>query len=248
MPPFVIAERKDEPLLMVVPPQIDKHMALDAAAICRRGMASDAITIITDGYCLSRQAFYGKEKEVSREEWEEVWEGVRKKYNNSLFDAFQDGCEYVGEAITAMRCNEEKEFICMNAEYEIKDGKISWFSNSSPLKSTDEGAKIEGLMPDGLRQIMAFQTVFEMPELVAAQNMLDFHDPEKILYHSGRAVRQLLHQKDYFLLECIVNEGGNYGDLLRAIKEKYDEVEDIYDFKEMKTKPEFLKKFEPGDN
>jgi hypothetical protein len=83
----VIAERDGEPLLIVVAPQIDKHMALNAAYTCRRGFCCDAVTMITDGYHL-----VPREEEKTPEAFEKRHTAIREKYG-TFQDAFLDGCK-----------------------------------------------------------------------------------------------------------------------------------------------------------
>jgi hypothetical protein len=78
---------------------------------------------------------------------------------------------------------------------------------------------------------------------------LDSMDPEKRLYHSGRAVRQALHAKDYILMEAMrwnPNEG--YGELLRRTKEMYDKLEGLYDFENMRTQEAFWRHWRASEN
>ena len=246
MPPYVIAEKDEEPLLIVLAPQIDKHMALNAALICRKGLCCDAITVITDGYHIMP-----KEGE-SREAFEERHQAIRDKYG--LFqDAFLDGCEEVGEALTAIRCDAEGRVMVANHYYAREDQTTTWIGEPSFLDSGEEGAEIGGFIPDNLREIMKEDPIWDDETLriqaEAAGLNVDSMDPQKRIWHTSRAVRQALHMKDYILMEAIrwnPNEG--YGELLRRTKELYDQMEGLYDFKKMRTEAAFWQQWGRSSN
>jgi len=245
MPPYVCAERDNEPLLVVISPQIDKHMALDSAVICRRGLCCDAITMVTDGYHLLPN------EDESQESFEKRHREIRKKYG-LLQNAFLDGCKDVGEALTVMRCEAEGHIVVANTYYVREDKKIKW-TEEIFLDDQEKGAEIGGFIPDALRHVMKEKPIWDdrMLRIQADRAGLDIDsmDLEKRLYHTGRTVRQALHMKNYILMEAIrwnPNEG--YGELIRKTKEMYDKLEGLYDFEHMRTQEAFWRHWRVSEN
>lgn len=250
LPPFVIAERDGEPLFILMCPQhVERgkghalQWAFDGAALCRRGMATDALAFITDGYCLRPNKF------KEGDDWEKQYDEIRERYDD-LRGAFLDGCPFVGEALTTLHCDANLKMTIGHAEYVVEGKKVFWRERPDFNFNTEDG-KLEGIVPDALRQIMQLPTIFEMVDLQQTAEAIWADEPlsqeelrEKQLYHSGRAIRRILHEKDYLILECVKwkREEG-YGALLDNMMKKYEEVADIYDFDKMKTKSEFLDRF-----
>jgi hypothetical protein len=246
MPPYVVAEQDGEPLLIVLAPQIDKHLALNAAVVCRKGLCCDAVTVITDGYHL-----IPKEGETA-ETFEERHRAIREKYE-WLQDAFLDGCKDVGEAITAIRCDVEGHVIVANNYYVREDKTITWTEEPTVLDSKQDGAQIGGFIPDALRQIMNEPPLWDDEELriqaEAAGCDVDSMDPRKRLWHTSRAVRQALHMKDYILMEAIRwNPQEGYGELIRKTQELYSQLEGLYDFEHMRTQDAFWRQWRRSDS
>lgn len=260
MPPFVIAERANEPPLIIVAPQVDKNKALQAANLCRVGMDCDALAIITDGYGI-RGGAGGPRKEQM-----EIYDQIREEFG-TLQDAFLAGNPNVIEVITAIRYNPDKTMSMAGAEYTIENKKVIWgryneIDEEEPHEPEDDedvwkefidtkkGPLVGGYVADAIRKIMKLPSLLGMAQMQDAAKICGIGDNvEKQLYHSGRAIRKVLHQEHFLIMECVPwKKEEGYGVLLQKMKEKYDKIGDIYDVDKMETKPEFLQKYYPSMN
>jgi hypothetical protein len=243
MPPFVIAERDGEPEIVVMAPQVDKHLALNAAQLCHVGLGCDALVIITDGFHLIVDRPEDMEPEEYNEYHEAKYKEIQDKYGN-FQEAFEAGEDCIGEVITCIRCTKEGDIQAANCQYKREGEKVTW-EEDQILSSTQEGAEISGNIPDALRHIVGIPPMFGGEEMNAAAEACGLDDdPEKQLYHCRRVIRRLLHEKDYLIVECIKwKESDGYGVLLNGIMDKFKEAEELYDFDNMKTNPEYLNKY-----
>lgn len=255
MPPFVIAEKEGNAPIIVVAPQVDKYKALEAANLCRRGLACDALAIITDGY-----GIVGKASEDNYK----LREQIVKKYE-SLQAAFLAGHKDVIEVITAIRYNPDGTMSMASIQYTIENKKVIWGEmidvdedephepdplNTDPWEVAKEnkGPRVSGFVADSMRKIMKSPPVTELPRLSVMAEKMGLNLQQQ-LHHTGRAIRKILHQQNYLILECVpwsAREG--YGVLLKRMKEKFDEIGDIYDVDNMETKPQFWQKYWPSMN
>ena len=227
MPPFVIGEREEKPVLIVMPPRVDKWLAVNAAELLRRGMCCDAITIITDGYCISKDTATGIDNYIRYQE-------LKHKYDG-LDEAFKAGEKDVVETLTAFRYSSDGKMNLGSIEYRVKEGKIVW-SQVTEMKE-EEGAKVGGNIPDALRKIMSLPTILQESktrEAAARENLTT----EEQIFYSGRAVRKLFTSQNFLVMDCVPwSQEEGYGVLLSRMMEKFDEVGNSYDFKTMKYNP-----------
>lgn len=228
MPPYIIGEKGGQPVLMVVPPQVDKYLALRAAALVRTGFAIDALTVVTDGYTVTKH--YGPDGYKRYEE-------IGKKYG-TLQDAFHQGIEDVVECITAFHYYPDGTMTLGSAEYRDVDGKLVWSNTTEMNDKNDDGVKVSGLIAESIRKIMTSPSILEMGTIQQAAAKFGLEDDKnKQLYHAGRAVRRVLHEKNFLVMECVPwQKEEGCGVLFERMMQKFEEIKDLYDFDNMRSK------------
>jgi hypothetical protein len=246
MPPFIIIEKEGVPLLMVMAPQVDKKLALKAAFLCRRGFACDAITFVADCHMFSPP------RGLSLEETEKLSNDIRNKYS-CYQEAFKDGVEGITESLTVIRCQlvprvAEGKCYLIAAAYKSEGEKILW-GEESVVEEGVGGARLQGEIPASLRKILKESTILEMRLMQDAAKRLGLDDdPERQLYHGGRAIRKILHMENFLIMECVAYNGEGEAVLREKVEKQLEEMKDIYDLEKMETSDVFWDKYWPTMN
>jgi hypothetical protein len=247
MPPFIIIEREGVPLLMVMAPQVDKNLALKAALLCRKGFACDAITFVAD--CHMFRPPVGLSPEESRK----LVDDVREKYG-SYQDAFKQGVEGVTESLSVVRCKlvprvVEGKVTFISVAYESQNKDVIW-GEETTMEDGVGGARFEGNIPSALRAILKEPSILEMKLMRTAAEKLGLDgDPERQLYHGGRAIRKILHMENFLIMECVKwKEEEGEAALRERVEQQFEDIKDVYDLEKMETSDLFWDKYWPGMN
>jgi hypothetical protein len=200
--------------------------------------------MITDAYSTKMSMKKGEKDKDEDARRAAIYKRVRETYS-SLQEAFEAGDKDVLEALSCVHYSAEGKMSMHIAPYARHEKVIVWEQQHDLYDGVD-GAKLAGIVPEAIQGIMSEEPLTE--KLIQVRDAMGL-TPEQAKLHQERAARRLFHEKDYMVIECIPwkpEEG--YGVLLERMKQKYDEMGDIYDFKEMKTKPEYLERLGPSDN
>jgi hypothetical protein len=218
LPPAVLVERGGELLAVVVAPHVDKHLALNAALVCRVAFDADALTAVLDSHVAltplpppetPEPASVEERNEAALERFTSKWPaGAMQKARD------EGACERgeITQVLVVSRVERSGKIATRMLAYEY-DGKdpatFKWLDSSDrpdmPMLSVDgveedeseNGVKFKGLIPDSLRKIIAEGAIVDRdPRLqeMAAQNGFN---RRKQLYHSGRAAVTFLDAQGY---------------------------------------------------
>jgi hypothetical protein len=207
VPPTVIVERDGKVLAVVIAPQIDKILGLQAAAMCQAGFDPDALTMIMDAHI----------HEAKSKEWqskEEAVEEFHKKFPNGMQHACdnENACD-LGEISDCLICHR----ITRDGEITLTTLPYSYHGKNAgvPFKWLDEderykdfgnisGDELEGFIPDNLREIMKKTSFFEqMGEELEKKIKSNDYSPERVRYHTARAIIATLNSQNFIVADFI---------------------------------------------
>jgi hypothetical protein len=224
MPPAVLVERSGETLAVVVAPQVDKYMALNAARVCRVAFDADALTAVLDSHIALTPLPPPKtiEEAARREVGEceldekEAERLVTEKWPaGSMQKAREEGACDRGEitqVLVVSRVERGGRIATRILPYEY-DGKdpatFKWLDASDrpdmPMLSVNgveeddskDGVKFRGFIPDSLREIIAEAALVDREPILQAVAAREGFDRKRQLYHSGRAAVTFLETQGY---------------------------------------------------
>lgn len=201
-PPAVIIEKHGKIQMIVVAPEVDKHLALSAIALLHTSLNPDVITMVLDA-----RFSMGKAKEG--ETMEEAMAGYE---SGDMQKRVEEGNR--GDIVDCLLCyritsNGETSAINIPYVYEGKDGPpFKWLDDEPQFKDKLNltGDKVSGFIPEKLQEIMKMP-VFQGDETeqlkVVADTFLPEEREERIYYHSARAMMAMLAEKKYYVLDFI---------------------------------------------
>jgi len=210
IPPTIIVERDGEILAIVISPEIDKRYGLQAASMCRVGFDPDALTMVVD-------AHIHESKRKENQTLEEAQEEYHKKFPNGMQHACDtDGACATGEITDCLICHRiardgKITLVTLPYSYHGKDGGVpfKWLDEDERYKSmgnmseSDEGVRLEGLIPDSLREIMKMPSILErMPQLKQMSEAKDFTE-ERVRYHTARAIMAMMTAKKFLVADFV---------------------------------------------
>lgn len=198
IPPTVIIERDGHVQAIVVSPQVDKYLGLQAAAMCQAGYDPDSITMVMDAHIgtMTPEREEGTPP-MTEEDIEKATQEFRKKYPKGMQHACdnEDACATgdITDCLICHRINRKGEISMVTIPYAYhgKDGPpFKWLDQEPKYKkmfegSTDgpDGLVLKGLIPDALRKIMTTPPILEAIRVLKKfQESPDF-TPERIRFH-----------------------------------------------------------------
>lgn len=210
IPPTVIVERDGEVLAVVISPQIQKELGLQAAAMCQAGFDPDALTMVVDAHIRHIVAKEGQTMEEAQEEYHKQFpKGMQHACDN-------EGACATGEIVDCLVCHRitrdgQITMVTLPYSYHGKDGGVpfEWLDEDERYKGMGnmsegtEGVRLEGFIPDSLREIMKTPSIFE--QMAELQEMADANDftPERVRYHTARAMMAAMAAKKYLVADFL---------------------------------------------
>ena len=199
--PTVFAERNGEIVCAVVAPQVDKELGYKAAAMLRRGMNADVITMIFDAHMS-----HGKAGE-SEEEFTKKWKPGEMQRMCDEEGACETGL--IADTLICHRIGEDKKIKMANIPYSYhgKGSKFRWLNDPQGyheycLDENVEGVSISGNVPRVLRQIMDLSSLLDDPLVSeAATRMGVSKERKRQLYHTTRALYTVLSTEGYAVFD-----------------------------------------------
>lgn len=205
MPPTIFAERDGKLICGVISPQIDKYLGFSAAITLRKGLAADYITIIMDAHVKTLKP----------------GENMKNYKSGDLQrQCDQEGaCELgkISDCLICYRASIDGKIKMKTLPYAYHGKKagvqFKWTEyGGDKLKiankkltddiEDDSDIKVEGLIPDALRQIMQIKPILEEEETVKlAKSMGLSQDVERQKYHCARAMYDALTQEKYIVID-----------------------------------------------
>lgn len=191
--PAVIAERKGKIVAIVIAPKLDKHDGLKACEMARVGMAADTITAIFDAHTTLAPI--------------QSVDEFRQKYPNGMQQACDDqgACE-TGEISDCLICHriDRQGQITMSVmpyNYHGEGTTFKWnHLHFYTMTSKEDGTRLEGLIPETLRQVMALESMMHNPMLKGLAP--DFGlDDYKRWYHTSRAAMRFLREQGFIVMD-----------------------------------------------
>lgn len=222
IPPTVIVERNGQVQAIVIAPQIDKYLGLQAAAMCHAGYDPDSITMVMDAHIGTMASGTKPDGEkMSEKDIEEATAAFRKKYPKGMQAACDDegACE-TGDITDCLICHRiDREgnisMVTLPYAYHGKEGPpFKWLDQDPKYKDMltgssegDKGLQLKGLIPDALREIMKSQSLMEHLQEVpsfkeVAEHFNDF-SPERVQFHVIRAIISMMSAKKFMILDFV---------------------------------------------
>lgn len=205
--PTVIVERDGEVLAIVMAPEIDKRLGLQAAALCKAGFDPDSLVVIMDAHIHQGTEKQGQSKEEAIEKFHEKFpNGMQHACDN------EDACS-LGEISDCLICHR----ITRDGEITLTTLPYSYHGKSAgvPFQWLDEderykdfgnlsGEELEGFIPDNLREIMKKTSFFEqMGDDLNEKIKTECYSPERVRYHTARAIIAILNSKKFIVADLI---------------------------------------------
>lgn len=206
LPPTVLVERGDRLQAIIMAPDVDKNLALQAAALARLGFDPDSLVVIFDARMSQATGKYN---------YDDAIEDFQKNYPQGLQYACKNDREVAKNIVDCLICYRINRFCEMELTvipYDYagkKSGKaIQWLENRMQYQAANnlsDQIGLVGFIPDSLKQIMSSKKLFEqIPALKdLAENHMRFSE-ERARFHSARAVVGLL-LKDGFLVTDLIS-------------------------------------------
>lgn len=241
MPPTVIAERNGKPIIVLVAPQIDKYLGLQAAKMCRVGFCADAITLICDSHTINTK---GKTKEQI-EALHNKYAGKPGSMQKACDD--EDACAHgeIIDVINAVHIDSKGmcSFSIAPYYYHGEDGPpFRWdeddhWKNVTMVEDGDK-VRLEGLIPDNLRAIMKEKTIMDAPEVRDVIGTV-FSDIsyDRAIELAGVSMRRVAHDHNFLLLEVVdLSECKTPEEINKVMRHKMELCQRAYNLDEMKHK------------
>jgi hypothetical protein len=210
IPPTVIVERDGEVLAVVISPQIQKELGLQAAAMCQSGFDPDALTMVVDAHIRHIVAKEGQTMEEAQEEYHKQFpKGMQHACDN-------EGACATGEIVDCLVCHRitrdgQITMVTLPYSYHGKDGGVpfEWLDEDERYKGMGdmsegtEGVRLEGFIPDSLREIMKTPSIFE--QMAELQEMAEANEftPERVRYHTARAMMAAMAAKKFLIADFL---------------------------------------------
>jgi hypothetical protein len=205
MPPTIFGERNGRVLCAVVAPQVDKYQGLQAAAMLRRGLAIDTLTMILDAHI--RTGKIGQEDEFMK----------NYKHGDMQKACDEEGaCELglISDCLVCHRIGQDNKMkmASLTYSYHGKNGGVPFAWNNfggrdedglKVMDENDEGVVLEGNIPHALRQIIKLEPLTDSVLLKAMAQASGGMDLEKQLYHCARAVYTVLSVKGFVVMDYL---------------------------------------------
>lgn len=214
IPPTVIVERNGKVQAIVIAPQIDKRLGLQAAAMCQAGYDPDAITMVLDAHIGTMSS--GKRpdgEKMTEEEIEAATAEWRKKYPKGMQHACdnEDACATgdITDCLICHRINREGKITMVTLPYAYhgKDGPaFKWLDQDAKYKDMVGESPIEltGLIPDALREIMSHGNIIDqVPTIKELSNHFKDFSEERIRFYIARAIIGLLASRHFAILDFL---------------------------------------------
>ena len=224
IPPIVIVERDGQVQAIIMAPQIDKYLGLQAAAMSQCGYDPDAITMVMDAH-IGTMTPERKEGDApfTDDELKTAEAEFRKKYPKGMQAACdEEGACETGEITDCLICHRidrEGKISIVTLPYAYhgkdKEGKpyspFKWLDQEEKYKrmlqgTTEEadGLQLKGLIPDALRKIMKTPQIFDaIPALKELQEHVKDFTPERIRFHVARAIMSLMAAKKFIVMDFL---------------------------------------------
>lgn len=205
LPPTVLVERYDALEAIIMSPDIDKNLALQAAALAKLGFDPDSLILIFDARMTQT---------LDKKNYNEAIDDFQNKYPYGL----QNVCESnksqkdIVDCLICYQINRhcEIQLAVIPYEHKSKQNKRSfeWLDNKMEYNANNKWSdqiNLSGFIPDSLKQIMSSKKLFEqVPALKdLAENYGRFSE-EKARFHAARAVVSLL-LKDGFMVTDLIS-------------------------------------------
>ena len=210
IPPTIIVERDGEVLAIVISPEIDKRYGLQAASMCQAGFDPDALTMVVDAHIHQGKRQEGQTMEEAQEEY-------HKKFPKGM----QHACDTEGACATGeitdclvyhrITRDGKITMVTLPYSYHGKDGGVpfQWldgderYKDMGNMSETSEGVRLEGFIPDSLREIMKSPSFFQqIPQLQEVAKANEF-TPERVRYHTSRAIMAMMTAKKYMVADFV---------------------------------------------
>lgn len=197
MPPATIAFRGGKLIGTIFAPQIDKHMGLQAAHLCRRGLAADQIVCVFDAH-------------VYRSKPGEDYEKVRATWPDG---SMQKACDINGvcatgeisDCLTVLIVDEAGNVSgeTLTYDYHGRSGGVpfKWTPYYLPDNADPSQVKHGGFLANNLVAIMAQPTTEGVLTLLARS--MGLNDPEKQRHHTDRAVMTVFKMQGYMCCHLV---------------------------------------------
>jgi hypothetical protein len=214
IPPTVIVERGGRVQAIVIAPQVDKHLGLQAAAMCQAGYDPDAITMVLDAHIGTMSTGTRPDGEkMTEEEIEQATAEWRKKYPKGMQHACdnEDACA-TGDITDCLICHRidrdgKITMVTLPYAYHGKEGPpFKWLDQDPRYKDMAEKpmSELKGLIPDALREIMSTGNLIEKIPTIKemAAHFADFSE-ERIRFHIARVIISLLSARKFMIMDFL---------------------------------------------
>lgn len=196
VPPTIIAERNGKVFAIAVAPEVDKKFAFGASHLFRTGAAADALVLILDAHI----------RKVDATQGDEFLENY--KHGDMQRACDEEGACDAGVISDCLICHriEKDGNITMKVlpySYHGKGTEFKW-TNNDKYKEEEMPDRVEGLIPDTLRKIMA-ETPYIATEgnvLAKMSNKIGFTE-DRSQYHAARAVFHILMSQGFQLFDFL---------------------------------------------
>jgi len=207
MPPTIFGERDGRVLCAVIAPQVDKYQGLQAAAMLRRGLAVDTLTMILDAHI--RTGKVGQEDEFMK----------NYKHGDMQKACDEEGaCEtgLISDCLICHRIGQDNKMkmASLTYSYHGKNGGVPFAWNNFGgrdadglrlMDETEEGVRLEGNIPHAMRQIIKLEPLVEseLVKSLAGAVKGGGMPVDKQLYHCARAIYTILSMKGFFVMDYL---------------------------------------------
>lgn len=206
--PTIIVERNQELLAVVMAPELDKMLGLQAAHMCKIGFDPDSLTLVLD-------AHMHQSKRKDNQTFEEMEEEYRSKFPKGLQFAHDEENEIdeIVDCLICHRINRQGEISIVALPYTYQEGKnpLKWLDSDPNYKDIYEeemcdkdGEQLKGYIPESLRSIMS-QSDIDQKFVEQVKNIAkDFdYEPERLRYHVARAMISILNNSGFFVVDLV---------------------------------------------
>jgi hypothetical protein len=249
MPPTVLGIKNGQPELLVVAGQIDKHEGLKAIDILRRGIGIDEVLLIVDAHTILTKGKSKEEIERLHEKYtgkpgsmqkacdeedacavEEIGDCLNvlfldkeRRFHMATFVYAYHGKD--GGVDFRWMPEHDTEMLDCEIDFNLskKIDKLKENAESEPQEKPI--AKVGGFVPTTMYRLMEQPSMIEDEKFnVIAKAFLgsepDDDVKEKAVQHAGVAIRRLLHENNYLVMETLAYDG-SYRDFVKKMADKY---------------------------
>lgn len=218
IPPVIFIEKDGKQLCQVFAPEVNRDLGLMAAELLKMGFDPDTMVILMDAHFAE-----GKGKMTEEEFAKKFPPGSMQKMCDE-----QGACELglITDCILSLQISRDGKIRQATIPYSYHgkgtpfrwfEDRISVFDENNGQPGDDDDKKMEGLIPDALREIMAAPAAMQHPVFQQMASSLGLApDAPELQIRVGRSILPILANQGFMIV--VSEEIAKYGPMIGGVQ------------------------------